>query len=66
LIAAELNAARGSTPSTAVQQAIAAANAGLVTTLAGGHIQLSTSLSQTDMSSLVSTLDDFNSSNDCG
>jgi hypothetical protein len=61
LITAELNIQGGTTPSAAVLAAIANANSHI--TLTG--LDLSTSLSQTDISSLISTLDGFNEANDC-
>jgi hypothetical protein len=66
LISAELNVARGSTASAAVQAAIASANAVITTTIAGGQVQLSTG-AQTNgqLSALNNPLDGFNSASDC-
>lgn len=63
VITAELNVQRGSPAGPDVQAAIAAANSGINVSLVGGTIGLSSSLP--DGSSLESTLDTFNSSNDC-
>jgi hypothetical protein len=64
VIAAELNGVRGSTVSPDVQSAVDAANAGISVALAGGQIQLSSSLAT--MSSLEATIETFNSATDCG
>jgi hypothetical protein len=61
LITAELNVVRGSTP--APTSAIAAANAAITATTNGGGVQLSAS---GDVGSLITPLDNFNSSDDCG
>lgn len=63
VIAAELNGVRGSTVSPDVQSAVNAANAGISVALAGGNIQLTSSLAT--MSSLEATIETFNSTNDC-
>jgi len=63
LITAELNVARGSTAPASVQAAIASTNAAVSATLAGGQIQLSSSLAD---GGAVATLESFNSANDCG
>jgi hypothetical protein len=65
LITAELNVARGSSASSAVQSAIASANAGITVTLSGGRIRLTTSLSTNAASALETTLENFNVGSDC-
>jgi hypothetical protein len=57
--------ARGSTASSAVQSAITQANGALTVTTGGSLIHISTSLSGSSESTLVSTIEGFNSANDC-
>jgi hypothetical protein len=66
ILAAELNVARGSTASTAQLNAIASANSA-ITEVKGslGIIHISVA-SGTDESGLESTIENFNSANDCG
>jgi hypothetical protein len=66
VLAAELNVARGSTASSAVQSAITQANAGMTVTIGANLIRISTSLSGSSESTLVATIEGFNSANDCG
>ena len=66
VISAELNVARGSTASSSVQSAIASANAAITVTLSGGQIRLTSALSTTAASTLVATIENFNSASDCG
>jgi hypothetical protein len=66
LITGELNVARGSTASSGVQSAIVSANSAITVTLSGGQIQLSTALSNGAASTLVATIENFNSASDCG
>jgi len=66
ILAAELNVARGSTASAAVQSAITQANTAMTVTTGGNLIRISTSLSGSGESTLVSTIEGFNSANDCG
>jgi hypothetical protein len=61
LITAELNAARGSAP--VPTAAIAAANAAIGVS---GNIALSSGLNNGQVGALITPLDSFNSSNDCG
>jgi hypothetical protein len=65
LITGELNTARGSNASSAVQSAIAQANSGITVTKSGGQINISTSLGSSE-STLTSTIEGFNSASDCG
>lgn len=65
LITAELNVARGSTASAAVQSAIASANAAITTTISGSSVTVSSALSNSAISTLIDTLDGFNSGSDC-
>jgi hypothetical protein len=64
VITAELNVARGSNASPSVQSAIASANSGITVTLSGGQIRLTTALSSS-VSTLTSTIENFNSASDC-
>jgi hypothetical protein len=67
VLAGELNVARGSTATSAQLAAIASANAAMTVTKGSlGIIRISTSLSGTNESTLESTIEGFNSSNDCG
>jgi len=66
VITAELNAARGSSASSAVQSAISSANSAITVTLSGGRIRLSSALSTSAASALESTIENFNSASDCG
>jgi hypothetical protein len=66
LITGELNVARGSTASPGVQSAIASANSAITVTLSGSQIQLSSALSTGAASTLVATIENFNSASDCG
>jgi hypothetical protein len=61
LITAELNAARGSTPTPTA--AIAAANAVITVSISGGRIALAASAG--NIGDLITPLDRFNSSDDC-
>ena len=63
---AELNVARGSSASSAVQSAISSANSAITVTLSGGRIRLSSALSTSAASALESTIENFNSASDCG
>jgi hypothetical protein len=65
LITAELNVARGSTASAGVQSAIASANAAITTSIVGGNVTVSSALSKASISTLIDTLDGFNSGSDC-
>ena len=65
LITAELNAARGSGPSSSVQAAIASANSAVTVQLVGNQIRLSSGLSTDAMSALETTIEGFNASSDC-
>src|SRR4051794_16024731 len=65
LLAGELNGARGSTVSPDVQAAIAAANAGVTATIAGGKIALAAAASL-DQSGVEAKIESFNSASDCG
>jgi hypothetical protein len=66
ILAAELNGARGSTVSSAVQSAITQANNAITVTTGGSLIRISSSLSGSNESTLESTIEGFNSANDCG
>jgi hypothetical protein len=66
VLSAELNIARGSTASPGVQSAITSANGSITVTLVSGQIRLSTSLSDTSVGTLTSTIENFNSATDCG
>jgi hypothetical protein len=66
VITAKLNVARGSTASSSVQAAIAAASSAITVTLANGQIQLSSALSTNSASALTSTIEYFNFVSDCG
>jgi cytoskeletal protein RodZ len=61
VLAAELNIARGAPASASVLNAIAQANAGIQVTISGGTVQIATTLSQNQISTLTNTLDRFNS-----
>jgi len=65
LITAELNVARGSTASAAVQSAISQGNAAISVTPGGSSILLSSALSTANLSGFVVTLDHFNFASDC-
>jgi hypothetical protein len=65
VITAELNAARGSGPSSSVQSAIASANSAITVALVGNQIRLSTGLSTDAASALETTIENFNASSDC-
>jgi hypothetical protein len=65
LITAELNAARGSGPSSTVQSAIASTNSAITVTLSGNQIRLSSGLSTDAASALETTIENFNASSDC-
>jgi hypothetical protein len=64
ILAAELNVARGSNASSAVQDAINQANAAITVTTGGSLIHISTSLGSNE-STLESAIEGFNSSADC-
>ncbi len=66
VLASELNVARGSTASSAVQSAITQANTAITVTTGGTLIHISTSLSKPSESTLESLIEGFNSANDCG
>ena len=65
VLASELNMARGSTASSAVQSAITQANGAITVTTGGLLIHVSTSLSKSSESTLVALIEGFNSANDC-
>ena len=66
ILSGELNVARGSTASAGTQAAVASANSAITVTFGGGKIQLSTALSNGAASTLVATIENFNSASDCG
>lgn len=66
LISAELNVARGAGASSGVQSAVASASSAINVTLSGGKVQLSSVLSSGAASTLETTIENFNSSSDCG
>jgi hypothetical protein len=65
VLASELNLARGSTASSAVQSAITQANTAITVTTGGSLIHISSSVSGSGESTLVSLIEGFNSASDC-